>query len=62
MGKKKKSPCIDVCKYKGPNGWCTACGMTSKESRDWKSMKPYNRTILQKQLDRRKVEMNGRTK
>ncbi|MEC7946710.1 MAG: DUF1289 domain-containing protein, partial [Myxococcota bacterium] len=40
MSKQKKSPCVDVCSYRGPKGWCTACGLTSKESRGWASMKP----------------------
>jgi len=59
MGKGKKSPCIDVCKYLGPKGWCVACGLTSKESRTWKSMKPYDRNILLKQLQRRRSELKA---
>jgi predicted Fe-S protein YdhL (DUF1289 family) len=57
MSKRKKNPCIDVCKYQGPKGWCLACGLTSKESKHWKSMKPYDRNILLKRLQRRKSEM-----
>jgi predicted Fe-S protein YdhL (DUF1289 family) len=59
MSKRKKSPCIDVCKYLGPKGWCVACGLTSKESRAWKSMKPYDRNILLKTLQRRKPELEA---
>ena len=31
--KKAKSPCIDVCKFIGPNGWCLGCGRTRDETR-----------------------------
>jgi len=60
MSKRKKSPCVDVCTYNGPNGWCTACGLTTKESRMWRKMKPYDRNILQKKLQRRTAEMKGK--
>lgn len=53
MSKRKKSPCVDVCIYQGVKGWCIACYMTCKESNDWKSMKPYDRNILLKNLSKR---------
>ena len=59
MSKRNKSPCVDVCKYQGPKGWCLACGLTSKESRSWKSMKPYGRNALVKELRRRQAEMKA---
>lgn len=59
MKQRNKSPCVDVCKYHGPHGWCVACGLTSKESKGWKSMKPYNRNVLLKQLQRRKAEIKA---
>ena len=59
MSKRQKSPCIDVCKYNGPKGWCVACGLTSKESKGWKAMKPYGRTLLLKQLQGRQSEMKA---
>ena len=59
MSKRKKSPCIDVCKYLGPKGWCVACGLTSKESKGWKAMKPYARNSLLKQLQRRQSEIQA---
>ena len=46
--KKAKSPCIDVCKFIGPNGWCLGCGRTRDETRKWKSLKPYDIKNLQK--------------
>ena len=59
MSKRNKSPCIDVCKYNGPKGWCVACGLTSKESKSWKAMKPYGRTALLRQLQRRQAELKA---
>ena len=51
--KKAKSPCIDVCKFIGPNGWCLGCGRTKDETRKWKSLKPYDIKNLQKILQKR---------
>ena len=59
MKKRDKSPCIDVCKYRGPKGWCIACGLTSRESKNWKTMKPFGKTALLKQLRRRQAEMKA---
>ena len=57
MSKRAKSPCVDVCRYLGPKGWCVACGLTSKESKNWKNMKPYDRNRLLKQLQRRRSQL-----
>jgi len=59
MSKGKKSPCIDVCKYSGPKGWCIACGLTSKEIRNWKAMKPYDKNRLLKELQRRQSKLKA---
>ena len=40
--KKQKSPCIDICKFIGPNGWCLGCARTRDEARKWKKLKPYD--------------------
>ena len=61
MSKRDKSPCVDVCKYAGPRGWCLGCGMTRKESRGWDGLKPYDRTSLRKALTRRVAEMRRET-
>ena len=34
--KSPKSPCIDVCKFSGQNGWCIGCGRTREECQKWK--------------------------
>ena len=60
MSKRKKSPCVDVCRYLGPKGWCVACGMTSRESGAWSSMKPYDRNTLLSQLKRRVAQLKAR--
>ncbi len=51
--KSKKSPCIDICKFTGKNGWCLGCGRTKIEARKWKNLKPYDIKNLEKQLQKR---------
>ena len=51
--KKQKSPCIDICKFIGLNGWCLGCGRTKIEVRKWKNLKPYDIKTLEKQLQKR---------
>ena len=51
--KKNKSPCIDICLYKGPKGWCTGCGMTRQESQKWYKLKPYEQNSLLAALKKR---------
>ena len=51
--KNNKSPCIDICKFSGPKGWCLGCGRTKEECRKWKSLKPYDLKILNKHLKKR---------
>lgn len=57
--KKQKSPCIDVCDFSGPKGWCLGCGRTRQECQNWKSMKPYVVNILTKDLRKRMAQMNN---
>ncbi|MAR33207.1 MAG: DUF1289 domain-containing protein [Porticoccaceae bacterium] len=56
--KRQKSPCIDVCKFNGPRGWCMGCGRTREECKSWKSMKPYAIKKLQKELSNRLVQIS----
>tara|TARA_B110001450_G_scaffold203667_1_gene193216 strand:- start:189 stop:404 length:216 start_codon:yes stop_codon:yes gene_type:complete len=51
--KNKKSPCIDICKFQGPKGWCLGCGRTREECQKWKNLKTYDIKILKKQLIKR---------
>ncbi|MFT4713122.1 MAG: putative Fe-S protein YdhL (DUF1289 family) [Candidatus Azotimanducaceae bacterium] len=51
--KKQKSPCIDICEFSGPKGWCLGCGRTRQECQEWKTIKPYNKNLLQKELTKR---------
>ena len=51
--KLRKSPCIDVCDFSGPKGWCSGCGRTRQECQRWKKMKPYESKILEKDLEKR---------
>ncbi|HCE1577510.1 DUF1289 domain-containing protein [Vibrio parahaemolyticus] len=56
--KKQKSPCVDLCDFSNPKGWCLGCGRTREECKKWKAMKPYAINILQKELKKRLLQMN----
>ena len=60
LKKRDQSPCVDVCKYHGPKGWCIACGLTSNEFKNWKRMKPFGRKALLKKLERRKSDLKAK--
>ena len=51
--KRVKSPCISVCKFLGRNKWCLGCGRTLQECKNWKHMKPFARSRMAKELDKR---------
>ena len=51
--KRRKSPCIDVCEFSGPYGWCLGCGRSRQECQKWKKLKPYEINIIQKELKKR---------
>lgn len=53
MAKRSQSPCIDVCQFTGPKGWCLGCGRTRGECQDWQSLKPFARKAIEKDLKRR---------
>jgi predicted Fe-S protein YdhL (DUF1289 family) len=55
--KANKSPCIDVCQFSGPQGWCIGCGRTRDECQQWKSMKPYARQAVLRELKKRLARM-----
>lgn len=52
--KRSASPCIDMCDFSGPKGWCLGCGRTRDECNKWKTMKPYAKQLLIKELTKRK--------
>ena len=58
--KRHQSPCIDVCEFSGPGGWCLGCGRTRQECQKWKTMKPYARNFLQKELKNRMSRIAGK--
>jgi hypothetical protein len=49
----KSDPCISVCRFDGRTGWCFGCGRTIPEIRAWRSLTPYRRTALARDLPRR---------
>ena len=57
--KRRKSPCIDICEFSGPNGWCLGCGRTRHECQRWKKMKPYEANILEKELKKRMSQLGS---
>ena len=57
--KRHKSPCIDVCKFTGPNKWCLGCGRTKEAAQKWKKLKPYDINRLQNSLKKRMFLMNN---
>lgn len=56
-----KSPCVDVCRFDGPTGWCLACGRTLAECREWKRANHARLKALGAQLPQRlrKLEQRG---
>ena len=57
--KRFKSPCIDICEFSGKNKWCLGCGRTREECKEWKNMKPFAKTRLLKDLERRMIFMSN---
>jgi predicted Fe-S protein YdhL (DUF1289 family) len=57
--KRQKSPCIDICDFTGPKGWCLGCGRTRQECQTWKAMKPYTKNILEKDLKNRMSQIKA---
>ncbi|WP_460752299.1 DUF1289 domain-containing protein [Marinomonas epiphytica] len=57
--KKQKSPCINLCEFSGPKGWCIGCARTRQECQQWKNMKPYDRSKVEKELRKRLSHMKN---
>ena len=53
-------PCIDMCIFSGPKGWCLGCGRTRQECQKWKKMKPYAKISLQRELKRRMSKIEAK--
>tara|TARA_B100001287_G_scaffold233850_1_gene205395 strand:- start:439 stop:624 length:186 start_codon:yes stop_codon:yes gene_type:complete len=51
--KRNGSPCIDICHFSRKSGWCKGCGRTREEAKKWRSMKPFAKNALLKDLTRR---------
>ena len=57
------SPCIDVCVFDGPTGWCVGCGRLRVECGNaWKKMTPFRQRAVSADLPRRlrKLKESGR--
>lgn len=57
--KKQKSPCVDLCDFSNPKGWCLGCARTRDECQKWKTLKPYALNILKKELQKRMLQMRS---
>ncbi|EGR1157115.1 MULTISPECIES: DUF1289 domain-containing protein [Vibrio] len=57
--KKQKSPCVDLCDFSSPKGWCLGCARTRDECQKWKTLKPYALNILKKELQKRMSQMRN---
>ena len=58
--KKISDPCIGVCMFEGVKGWCLGCGRSRKEIRDWKKLKPYDKTKIIRELPRRLAKIRDK--
>lgn len=57
--KHRKSPCIKICEFVQPKGWCIGCGRTRSECDQWKKMTLYQQQNLLKQLDKRLTQLKS---
>ena len=55
--KRHQSPCIDVCEFPAPKGWCLGCGRTRQECEKWSAMKPYAKNKLTNELQKRMIKI-----
>lgn len=58
--KSNKDPCIQVCVFSGPKGWCIGCGRTRQECQKWKAMKPYAKNAIENELKKRLTKINAK--
>jgi len=59
MAKEIKSPCIDVCQFKGDV--CVGCGRSKAEIKAWHGMKRKDRMLTDKRAQERMKKL-GRTR
>jgi predicted Fe-S protein YdhL (DUF1289 family) len=53
----EKSPCIELCVFDGPTGFCIGCLRTLDESRQWKKMSDFKRHQILNDATRRKAKV-----
>jgi len=54
------SPCIDICRFDGPTGWCLGCGRTLAECRIWKRASRAQLKAISAQLPHRLKKLGAR--
>jgi len=55
-----KSPCIDICRFDGPTGWCEGCGRTRAEIAQWRKLTPFRVSAITRELPRRLQRLEKR--
>ena len=55
--KKRKSPCVVICQFTGPSGWCIGCGRSREEYGRWKKMKPFEVNKIENEIKQRMAKM-----
>ena len=53
-----KSPCVEVCVFDGPTGFCVACLRTLGEAREWKKMTDFRRHQIINDRKRREKKVS----
>ena len=57
--KRNYTPCVEICQFPGKNKWCIGCGRTREETKKWKSMKPFAKALLLKELKKRMSQVSA---
>lgn len=57
-----KSPCIDVCVFKGKSGFCVGCLRTASEAQEWKKLTGHRRHQIINDRARREQKLQLETK
>jgi predicted Fe-S protein YdhL (DUF1289 family) len=60
MSRGVQSPCIHVCRFPAPEGWCEGCGRPRQEANAWFGMTPFQRGRIERALPARLARLRGR--
>ena len=60
MSRGVQSPCIHVCRFPAPEGWCEGCGRTRVEANEWFRLTPFQRARVERALPARLARVRSR--